>query len=531
MDLRLRFCVELERIRSAPEYQRVRAEVRFLFLKEFEELFEPQEKARLAGKYRRRAAVVRFCYEKRFSVTSFYRWRHKYRTHGIEALLPSYGNKGKTSAIKRKRKIPAHIWIDPSQPLKCLSQLLEIIESHPELANPAGLTAAAYLKSELRLLKPANGLILGRELTKEEREILEAYRASRHKNHSAKAAVLLMASEGRSMKEISKASGRSYTSIYRHLRFFKERGIDFIETKLDPAGRERVWQQRKTRLIDILHGTPALYGINRTSWTYPTIRDAYRQVYGESLSGHALKRIIKEAGYSWRRARKVLTSPDPEYRDKVLQLLDALQGMKAGEAFFFIDEAGPWRVKKYGGKALGPREITRTIPEVQEAKGAVNLIAALEATSNQVVWSFIRSKGSASLVALLEVLKEKYSDAPRICVTWDALGSHSSFMVKDWIDRANQEALEAKSPRFEVYPLPSNAQFLNVIEAVFGGCRKAVIHNSDYQSKEEMEAAISRHFEERNAFFQANPKRAGNKIWDKEIFNVEELPGGLFRRM
>jgi len=65
-------------------------------------------------------------------------------------------------------------------------------------------------------------------------------------------------------------------------------------------------------------------------------------------------------------------------------------------------------------------------------------------------------------------------------------------------------------------PLPSCAQFLNVIESVFSGMAKAIIHNSDYQSVEECCAAIDRYFLERNDHFKACPNRAGNKIWGME---------------
>jgi hypothetical protein len=73
------------------------------------------------------------------------------------------------------------------------------------------------------------------------------------------------------------------------------------------------------------------------------------------------------------------------------------------------------------------------------------------------------------------------------------------------------------SPIVELAPLPSSAQFLNVIESVFSGMAKAIIHNSNYQSVEECKAAIDRYFEERNQAFIENPKRAGKKIWGEEI--------------
>jgi hypothetical protein len=73
------------------------------------------------------------------------------------------------------------------------------------------------------------------------------------------------------------------------------------------------------------------------------------------------------------------------------------------------------------------------------------------------------------------------------------------------------------SPFAELAPLPSSAQFLNVIESVFSGMAKAVIHNSDYQNVDECKLAIDRYFSERNQAFLENPKRAGKKIWGKEI--------------
>ena len=52
------------------------------------------------------------------------------------------------------------------------------------------------------------------------------------------------------------------------------------------------------------------------------------------------------AGYGLKKAKKVLTSPDPDYREKVELVLRTLQNLQSGELFFFIDEMGPLRVKE-----------------------------------------------------------------------------------------------------------------------------------------------------------------------------------------
>jgi hypothetical protein len=69
-------------------------------------------------------------------------------------------------------------------------------------------------------------------------------------------------------------------------------------------------------------------------------------------------------------------------------------------------------------------------------------------------------------------------------------------------------------------PLPSGAQFLNVIESVFSGMARAIIHNSNYSSADDAKTAIDRYFSERNAKFLQLPSRAGKKIWGLE----RELP-------
>ncbi len=61
------------------------------------------------------------------------------------------------------------------------------------------------------------------------------------------------------------------------------------------------------------------------------------------------------------------------------------------------------------------------------------------------------------------------------------------------------------------------ASALNVIESVFSGMARSVIHNSDYKTLEEAKAAIDRYFGDRNAHFLQHPQRAGKKIWGQEL--------------
>ena len=102
--------------------------------------------------------------------------------------------------------------------------------------------------------------------------------------------------------------------------------------------------------------------------------------------------------------------------------------------------------------------------------------------------------------------------------SWDAASWHASKSLYNNVAEINRPEYrkEHNSPLVKLAPLPSSAQFLNVIESIFSGMARAIIHNSNYQSVSECKSAIDLYFKERNQAFKMNPKRAGNKIWGKE---------------
>ena len=221
------------------------------------------------------------------------------------------------------------------------------------------------------------------------------------------------------------------------------------------------------------------------------------------------------------KAKKVLTSNDPDYRNKLEQIHRILGSLGEREGFFSIDEYGPFAVKhRQGRKLVAPGEAF-TVPQWQKSKGALIMTAALELSTNQVTHFCSEKKDTKEMIKLLNTLLETHRHLDRIYLSWDAASWHVSKKLFEKIKTHNVLAYVTASTHVEVAPLPAGAQFLNVIEAVFSGMARAVIHNSSYQSKAEAKGAIDRYFNERNQFFKNTPKKAGQKIWGKERVAVQ----------
>ena len=273
----------------------------------------------------------------------------------------------------------------------------------------------------------------------------------------------------------------------------------------------------KDALFSILHSPPKDHGINRTSWRVIDLQLVMRN-RGLALSRDCIRKIVKDAGFAYRKAKKVLTSTDPAYRERLETITGILSELSQSERFFSIDEYGPVAIKIHGGKALTGPDEQRVVPQYQQSKGSLILVGALELSSNQMTHFYAEHKRTEEMIQLLHLLLTEYRDQKKLYLSWDAASWHASKRFLSEVDRVNSEdyRAEQKTPEIALAPLPSCAQFLNVIESVFSGMARAIIHNSDYGSVDEGKTAIDAYFAERNQHFKDNPKRAGNKIWGAE---------------
>jgi len=239
---------------------------------------------------------------------------------------------------------------------------------------------------------------------------------------------------------------------------------------------------------------------------------------GHVLCLHSISKIIRDAGYNVRKAKKVLTSNDPDYHAKLVEITSILQNLQPDEKFFSVDEYGPFAVRIMGGRSLvGPHQF-KTVPQRQRSKGKLILTAALELSQNLVTHFYSESKNTDEMIKLLEILVSQYSDQRCIYFSWDAASWHASKKLYQKVTEINSVDYRKnhRVPEVKLAPLPSCAQFLNVIASVFSGMSRAIIHNSDYQSVDECKTAIDAYFRQRNEHFRVRPQRAGSKIWGRE---------------
>lgn len=329
-----------------------------------------------------------------------------------------------------------------------------------------------------------------------------------------KALVVLAHDHGFAIKHIAGFLGIGICTARHYIEEFAAGGSDrLFGTK--PKPRKADDEELKKAVFSLLHEPPSLAGLNRTTWRMTDLEQVLR-TRGMFASYKVLQKIIKAGGYRWKAARVVLTSKDPAYKDKLAHIQEVLASLKEDERFFSIDEFGPFAVKMKGGRLLAAPGVQPTVPQWQSSKGRLILTAALELSRNQVSHFYSASKNSGEMIKLAKLLVEEYRDVRKLYLSWDAASWHKSQKLNNFIDEHNFLAESQHLPLIELVALPANAQFLNVIESVFSGMARAIIHNSDYESADAAMHAMDLYFDERNQHYLQSPKRAGKKIWGLE---------------
>jgi hypothetical protein len=319
---------------------------------------------------------------------------------------------------------------------------------------------------------------------------------------------------GGTVRDFLGIDGKTYR---KYLRTFENGGHTALFARQTRSTRKFDNEAVKQAVFSLLHEPPSNYGINRTTWIMPDLSRVLRE-RGQPACPDVIRAITSMAGYRWRKARKVLTSTDPKYREKVHCIQSILAELQENEAFFSIDEYGPFSIRAQGGRALtGPGEMP-TVAQYQKSKGCLIMTTALELSPNQISYVYRPRKDTGEMLRMLSTLVREYGHKNRIYLSWDAASWHMSKVLYAQVAKHNDAITrgDIAGPIVDLAPLPAGAQFLNVVESVFSGMARAIIANSNYQSVEAARAAIERYVQERNEKFRRTPKRAGGKIWGME---------------
>jgi transposase len=156
-----------------------------------------------------------------------------------------------------------------------------------------------------------------RSLTNAERDALKAGLRSSDAFTLRRSQIILASAGGETPPAIARHLGCASQTVRNAIRAFNQHGVAALQ-----EGSHRTHTSRRVfdavaleHLRALAHQSPRLFGHPTGLWTLDLLaRESVRQgVIAGPVSGQTIRMSLRRLGTSWKRAKRWITSPDPEY--------------------------------------------------------------------------------------------------------------------------------------------------------------------------------------------------------------------------
>jgi transposase len=162
--------------------------------------------------------------------------------------------------------------------------------------------------------------IFVRELSGGERAQLEASLRVTSAFTVRRAQVVLLSASGRPPRAIAEGLCCARQTVRNAIRAFNAGGLAALTAGSSrPKSAAPVLDGAKLeRLCAMLHQSPRVFGRARSTWTLPLLAQAAHEqgLSATVLSAETIRQALLRLEVGWKRAKRWLTSPDPDYARK-----------------------------------------------------------------------------------------------------------------------------------------------------------------------------------------------------------------------
>lgn len=312
-------------------------------------------------------------------------------------------------------------------------------------------------------------------LSDEEREVLERW-ARRPKSAQALALrcrIVLAAADGEQSKEIAARLGCSTQTVGRWRGRFAKRGLDGLHDEPRP-GQPRKITDAEVELVIVktLEESPP----NATHWSTRQMAEA------TGLNQTAISRIWRAFGLKPHRTEHFKLSPDPQFVDKVRDIVGLYLNPPEAAVVLCVDEKSQIQALERSSPIL---PLLPGVPERQThdyvRNGTTNLYAALEVASGKVIAEMTPRHRAEEFRKFLNLIERSVPEGLAVHVVLDNSSTHKTPAIQRWLKR---------HPRFTLHFTPTYSSWLNLVERWFAELTTKWIKRGSHRSVRDLVASI-----------------------------------------
>jgi transposase len=301
-----------------------------------------------------------------------------------------------------------------------------------------------------------------------------------------RARIVLMTADGAGVMSIMRAAGVSKTTVWRWQDYFVEAGVaGLVKGRSKPPGKKPISEAMKREIIEkTVKERPA----HATHWSV--------RMMGQEMgvSHTSVQRIWNEHGLKPHVVRTFKVSNDPNFTEKMEDIVGLYLDPPEKALVLSVDEKSQIQALDRTQPGL-PLKKGRagTMTHDYKRHGTTTLFAALDVASGAVIGECMPRHRSEEFLKFLKKIDRETLPHLDLHLIVDNYATHKTPTVQRWLKR---------HPRFKLHFTPTSSSWLNLVERLFAEITRQQIRRGVFHSVPELEAAIVKWLNHRNA----NPK-------------------------
>ena len=326
-----------------------------------------------------------------------------------------------------------------------------------------------------------------------------------------RAQMVLLSAQGMDAAAIARVAFTSEDRVRDVIRNFNTDGFSSLYPRYRGGRPPKFTLAQRREIKKIARSAPAEHGLPFSAWSLSKLAEfLVAEGVVDDISHEGLRVLLREEGVTFQRIKTWKVSKDPDYAVKKARV-EHLYAIADGEVIpdpgepeviFCVDEFGPLNLQPRPGRqwaaisgqgkdrARAPRPRMRAT--YTRTEGVRHLLAAYELGEDKLFGHVKPRKTRSRFLEFCRYLRTLYPLTTRIAIICDNFSPHLSTAkdsrVGDWAAASN----------VEIAYTPSNASWLNRIEAQFTALRYFALDGTDHGTHREQASMIRRYIIWRN---------------------------------
>jgi transposase len=312
-------------------------------------------------------------------------------------------------------------------------------------------------------------------LSNEEREVLErwARRPTSAQALALRCRIVLAAADGERSTDIAERLGCTRSTVGRWRGRFAERGLDGLHDEPRPGKPRQISDEDVERVVvKTLEEQPR----NATHWSTRQMAQA------TGMSQSAISRIWRAFGLKPHRTEHFKLSPDPQFVDKVRDIVGLYLNPPEAAVVLCVDEKSQIQALDRTSPIL---PLMPGVPERHThdyvRNGTTNLYAALDVASGKVISEMTPRHRAEEFRRFLNLIERSVPEGLEVHVVLDNSSTHKTPSIQRWLKR---------HPRFTLHFTPTYSSWLNLVERWFAELTTKWLKRGSHRSVRDLVASI-----------------------------------------